>query len=58
VRIEDKAWIGRRAMIFKGVTVGEGAIVAAGSVVTRSVPSWTVVAGVPAREIRQLDRPG
>jgi acetyltransferase-like isoleucine patch superfamily enzyme len=57
VRIEDKAWIGRRAMIFKGVTVGEGAIVGAGSVVTRSVPPWTVVAGVPAREIRTLDRP-
>jgi acetyltransferase-like isoleucine patch superfamily enzyme len=56
VRIEDKAWIGRRAMIFKGVTVGEGAIVAAGSVVTRSVEPWTVVAGVPAREIRKLDR--
>lgn len=57
VRIEDRAWIGRRAMIFKGVTVGEGAIVGAGSVVTRSVPSWTAVAGVPAREIRQLERP-
>jgi acetyltransferase-like isoleucine patch superfamily enzyme len=57
VHIESKAWIGRRAMIFKGVTIGEGAIVAAGSVVTQSVEPWTVVAGVPAREIRRLTRP-
>jgi len=57
VRIEDKAWIGRRAMVLKGVTIGEGAIVAAGSVVTRDVPPWTVVAGVPAAEIKKLDRP-
>ena len=57
VRIDDKAWIGRRAMVLKGVTVGEGAIVAAGAVVTRSVPPWTVVAGVPAEEIRKLERP-
>jgi galactoside O-acetyltransferase len=58
VRIEAKSWIGRRAMIFKGVTVGEGAIVAAGSVVTSSVAPWTLVAGVPAREVRRLDPPG
>jgi acetyltransferase-like isoleucine patch superfamily enzyme len=41
-------------MILKGVTVGEGAVVAAGAVVTKSVPPWTVVAGNPARVIRQL----
>jgi acetyltransferase-like isoleucine patch superfamily enzyme len=58
VRIESKAWIGRRAMILKGVTVGEGAVVGAGSVVTRSVAPWTVVVGAPAREIRKLDPPG
>jgi galactoside O-acetyltransferase len=58
VRIEDKAWIGRRAMVLKGVTIGEGAIVAAGSVVTRDVPPWTVVAGVPAAEIKKLDASG
>jgi galactoside O-acetyltransferase len=57
VRIDDKAWIGRRAMVFKGVTVGEGAIVGAGSVVTRSVEPWTLVAGVPAVAIRELPRP-
>jgi acetyltransferase-like isoleucine patch superfamily enzyme len=43
-------------MILRGVTVGEGAIVAAGSVVTGNVDPWTVVAGVPAREIRRLNR--
>jgi galactoside O-acetyltransferase len=58
VRIEDKAWIGRRAMVLKGVTIGEGAIVAAGSVVTRDVDPWTVVAGVPATEIKKLDASG
>jgi len=58
VRIEDKAWIGRRAMVLKGVTIGEGAIVAAGSVVTRDVEPWTVVAGVPAAEIRKLEPSG
>ena len=54
VSISDKAWIGMRAMILKGVTVGEGAIVGAGSVVTRDVPPWTIVAGNPARIIRVL----
>ena len=58
VRIEDKAWIGRRAMVLKGVTIGEGAIVAAGSVVTRDVAPWTVVAGVPAAEIKKLEPSG
>ena len=57
VRIEDKAWIGLRAMVLKGVTIGEGAIVAAGSVVTRSVPPWTLVGGVPAAKIGELPRP-
>ncbi|MGI0134333.1 MAG: acyltransferase [Candidatus Micrarchaeaceae archaeon] len=55
VRIEDKAWIGFNAAILKGVTIGEGAVVAAGSVVTKSVPPWTLVGGNPARVIRELD---
>lgn len=59
VKICDKAWIGFGATILKGITVGEGAVVGAKSVVTRDVAPWTVVAGNPAREIRRLDpRPG
>jgi acetyltransferase-like isoleucine patch superfamily enzyme len=54
VIIRNKAWIGARAIITKGVTVGEGAIVGAGSVVTRDVPSWTIVGGNPAGVIREL----
>jgi acetyltransferase-like isoleucine patch superfamily enzyme len=54
--IEDNAWIGTRAIILKGVTIGRGSVVAAGAVVTRSVPELTVVAGVPARVIRGLHK--
>jgi len=46
--IGDDAWIGTRAIILKGVTIGEGAVVAAGAVVTKDVPPRTLVAGVPA----------
>jgi acetyltransferase-like isoleucine patch superfamily enzyme len=51
VTIGDHAWIGSRAMILPGVTVGEGAVVAAGAVVTGNVEPYTVVGGVPARPI-------
>jgi acetyltransferase-like isoleucine patch superfamily enzyme len=54
VRIEDKVWIGFNAVILKGVTIGEGAVVGAGAVVTKNVPAYTVVAGNPARPIREL----
>ncbi len=54
VKIADKVWIGARAVILKGVNVGEGAVVGAGSVVTKDVPEWTIVAGNPARIIRPL----
>ncbi len=53
VKICDKAWIGARAIILKGVTIGEGAVVGAGSVVTGDIPAWCVAAGNPARVIRQ-----
>jgi acetyltransferase-like isoleucine patch superfamily enzyme len=56
VIVRAKAWIGIRAMILRGVTVGEGAIVGGGSVVTRDVPPFTIVAGNPARVIRQMLR--
>jgi maltose O-acetyltransferase len=54
IRIEDGAWIGFGATILGGVTVGHGAVVAAGAVVTRDCPPNTVVAGVPARVMREL----
>ena len=54
VRIGNKSWIGVRAMILKGVDLGEGCVVAAGAVVTKDVPPWTLVAGVPARVVRSL----
>ena len=54
VKICDKVWIGAHATILAGVTVGEGAVVAAGAVVTRDVPPNTVVAGVPARVIKEI----
>lgn len=54
IAIEDDVWIGANATVLPGVTVGRGAIVAAGAVVTRSVEPMTVVAGVPARPLRNV----
>ena len=54
VRICDKVWLGARGTICPGVTIGEGAIVGAGAVVTKNVPARTVVAGVPAKVIKEL----
>ncbi|WES63838.1 DapH/DapD/GlmU-related protein [Microbacter sp. GSS18] len=55
VVIGDKVWIGSNAVILPGVTVGDGAVVAAAAVVTKDVPAGVVVAGVPARVIRRVD---
>ena len=57
VRICRGAWIGFGALILKGVTIGEGGIVGANSVVTKDVPPLNVVAGQPARTIRVLPTP-
>lgn len=54
VRICDDAWIGCNACVMKGVTIGKGAIVAAGSVVTKDVPDFAVVAGNPAKTVKML----
>ena len=52
VVIGDRVWIGARAMILKGVTIGNDAVIGAGSVVTKDVPAGAVVGGVPARRLR------
>jgi len=55
IRIGDRVWIGSNAVITKGVTIGEGAVVAAGAVVTKDVPPFTVVGGVPAKVLKKID---
>jgi acetyltransferase-like isoleucine patch superfamily enzyme len=52
ITIGDHVWIGQRATILKGVHIGDGAVVAAGSMVTKDVPARAVVAGVPAKVVR------
>lgn len=54
VRIGDHVWIGASAIILKGVTIGENSIVAAGAIVTQDIPPHTLVAGIPAKPIRQI----
>jgi len=52
VQVGHDTWIGHRAIVMPGVTIGNGAVVAAGAVVTHDVPPYTIVAGVPAKPIR------
>lgn len=56
IRIEDYAYLGSACIVLPGVTVEVGGVVAAGSVVTRDVPAYTLVAGVPARVVRTRSR--
>ncbi len=58
VSIGDRVFIGANATIMMGVTIGEGAVIAAGAVVTRDVPPYTVVAGVPARPTGRVEVEG
>lgn len=55
VTVGRGSWIGARATVLGGVSIGDGAIIAAGSMVTRSVPARTLVGGVPAVVLRELD---
>jgi len=56
--IEDDVWLGAAAVVTDGVHIGQGAVIAAGAVVTHDVPPHTVVGGVPARVLRTIDGPG
>ncbi len=55
ILLKRGCWIGVGAIILPGVTIGEGAIVGAGSVVSQNVPDYTIVAGNPARPVRKMD---
>jgi acetyltransferase-like isoleucine patch superfamily enzyme len=54
ISVGDHAWLGFDVVVLKGVTIGEGAVIAARSVVTSDIPPWTVAAGCPARVVRQI----
>ena len=55
IHVGEDCWIGGNVVILPGITIGKGSVVGAGSVVTKSVPDFTIVAGNPARIIREVD---
>lgn len=55
IRVEDDVWVGAAAIILPGIHIGKGAVIGAGAVVTKNVEAGTLVAGNPARLIRELD---
>ena len=57
ITVGSDVWIGANSLILQGVTIGDGAVIGAGSVVTHAVPPFTIVAGVPARQLRQRQSP-
>lgn len=56
ILIGDNVWIGAKATILSGTTIGSNSVVAANAVVTKDVPSWSIVGGVPARVIRYISQ--
>ena len=54
IKIGKRVWIGENAVILGGVTIGDGAVVAANAVVTKDVPPYTIVGGVPAKVIKEM----
>jgi acetyltransferase-like isoleucine patch superfamily enzyme len=50
--LEDDVWLGARVIVLKGVTIGQGAVIGAGSVVTRDIPPHSVAVGQPARVVK------
>jgi len=56
IRIRDRACVFARAMIVRGIEIGEGAVVGAGAIVTQDVPPYTIVAGIPAKKIGERSR--
>ncbi len=56
IRIEDGCWIGEKAQILSGVSIGKRSIIAAGAVVTKPVPAYSIVAGIPAKVIKQYNK--
>lgn len=54
IKICANAWIGMNCLILKGVTIGEGAIIGAGSVVSKDVPAWSIAAGNPAKVVKEI----
>lgn len=57
VLIEDNVWVGCRSIILKGVKIGEGAVLAAGSIVTKDIPAFTIWGGAPAKLITHIKNP-
>lgn len=57
ITIEDDAWLGTGVIVMPNVTIGQGAVVGAASLVTKDVPPFTIVAGIPARPLKKIDFP-
>lgn len=56
IHIGKNVWIGANAMVLPGVTIGDGAVIAAGAIVTKDVPANTIVGGIPAKKIKDITR--